>query len=68
MDANLMWQARREGCEKCCFFIQSVTVSGPQGWGTCQYDRPRTSGNATWPIVKSSAFCASFLPAPEVVR
>ena len=68
MSVEMAWRARREGCAGCCFFLRSVTVSGQQAWGTCQYDRPRASSNATWPIVKDTSFCASFLPAPEVVH
>ena len=68
MDVETAWRARREGCAGCTWFRRSVTVSGEQQYGECMVSPPRTSSNASWPIVMADRWCGGFIPAPVVVR
>ena len=66
MDAKMANEARRHGCRECVYYIQSVTVSGRQEYGTCVVDRPRTSGSAQFPVVRGGGFCGSWLPVTRI--
>ena len=67
MDIAFARQAREGKCSTCVWYSCTVTVSGPQPYGTCHVAPPRTSSQQQWPVVMATRFCSAWLPVTDHV-
>ena len=66
MDIEFARQARKAKCLNCVWYEGTITVSGPQPYGACHVNPPRTSSHQQWPIVMSTKWCGAFLPVANL--
>ena len=64
MDATHGRMARTHGCSMCCWWKQTVTISGAQPYGLCVVNPPRTSTHK-FPSVMAQDYCGGWTPRIE---